>query len=44
MPAILAELKALGFSGPASIEYEHNWEKSLPEVTACIDFIKAWKP
>lgn len=44
MPAILAELKAQGFSGPASIEYEHNWENSLPEVTQCIDFIKAWKP
>jgi len=44
MPAILAELKAQGFSGPASIEYEHNWENSLPEVTSCIEFIKAWRP
>jgi sugar phosphate isomerase/epimerase len=44
MPAILAELKAQGFSGPASIEYEHNWDNSLPEVTKCIDYIKAWKP
>lgn len=44
MPAILAELKAQGFSGPASIEYEHNWENSLPEVKQCIDFVKAWKP
>lgn len=44
MPAILAELKAQGFTGPASIEYEHNWENSLPEVKQCIDFVKAWKP
>jgi len=41
MPAILDELKAQGFSGPASIEYEHNWENSLPEVTRCIDYLKA---
>jgi sugar phosphate isomerase/epimerase len=44
MPALLAELKAQGFDGPASIEYEHNWENSLPEVTQCIGFVKAWKP
>lgn len=44
MGAILAELSAQGFEGPASIEYEHNWENSLPEVKACIDYVKAWKP
>lgn len=41
---ILAELKAQGFNGNISIEYEYNWENSLPEVTQCIDFVKAWKP
>lgn len=41
--AILAEFQAQGFDGPISIEYEHNWENSLPEVTQCIDFVKAWK-
>lgn len=42
--AILAEFKAQGFNGPISIEYEYNWENSLPEVTQCVDFVKAWKP
>jgi hypothetical protein len=28
--------------GPVSIEYEYNWEKSLPEITACINFVKGW--
>ena len=40
---ILKELKAQGFEGPISIEYEHKWEESLPDVTACIDYVKAWK-
>lgn len=44
MPALLAELKAQGFDGPASIEYEHNWTSSLPEVAQCVEFVKAWKP
>ncbi len=44
MSALLAELKSQGFDGPASIEYEHNWENSLPEVTKCVEFVKAWKP
>jgi sugar phosphate isomerase/epimerase len=41
---ILAEFKAQGFDGPISVEYEHKWEESLPDVTACIAFVKAWKP
>ncbi|NLT71056.1 MAG: sugar phosphate isomerase/epimerase [Verrucomicrobiaceae bacterium] len=40
MDAILDELAAQGFSGPASIEYEHNWENSLPEVTRCVEYLK----
>ncbi|HRQ89960.1 MAG TPA: sugar phosphate isomerase/epimerase [Bacteroidia bacterium] len=44
MVGILAELKAQGFDGPLSIEYEHNWENSLPEVRACVEYVKAWKP
>ena len=38
---ILDELKAQGFQGNISIEYEFNWDNSLPEVTQCIDFVKA---
>lgn len=41
--AVLAEFARQKMDGPVSIEYEHNWEKSLPEITACIDFVKAWK-
>jgi sugar phosphate isomerase/epimerase len=29
-----------GFDGPIHIEYEHNWENSVPEVKQCIDFIR----
>ena len=41
---VLAELKEQGFDGNISIEYEHNWENSLPEVKQCIDFVRNWKP
>ncbi len=41
---ILTEFQAQGFDGPISIEYEHKWEESLPDVTACIDFVRSWKP
>lgn len=41
---ILAEYKAQGMDGPVSIEYEHNWEKSLPEITDCVNFVKKWNP
>jgi len=36
----LDELKAQGFVGNISIEYEYNWDNSLPEVTQCIEFVK----
>ncbi|MBK9138050.1 MAG: sugar phosphate isomerase/epimerase [Verrucomicrobia bacterium] len=39
---VLDELKAQGFAGNISIEYEHNWDNSVPEVTQCIDFVKAY--
>ena len=41
---VLAELRAQGFDGNISIEYEHNWENSLPEVKQCVDFVREWKP
>ena len=40
---VLAELKEQGFDGNISIEYEHNWENSLPEVKQCVDFVRNWK-
>ncbi len=38
----LDELKAQGFSGNISIEYEYNWDNSVPDVTKCIDFVRAY--
>ena len=43
MALVLAELKKQGFEGNISIEYEINWEHSVPEVTQCISFIKNHK-
>ena len=34
------ELRAQGFTGNCSIEYEINWDKSLPDVTQCIDYLR----
>lgn len=41
---ILAELKAQGFEGNISVEYEYNWDNSLPEVKKCVEFVRDWKP
>lgn len=41
--ACLDELKAQKFAGNISIEYEYNWDNSVPEVTQCIDFVKKYK-
>ena len=42
VPAILEELKKQGFTGNISIEYEHNWENSVPEVAQCIGFVRGY--
>lgn len=39
----LDELKKQGFAGNISVEYEHNWTASVPEITQCIDFVKSHK-
>lgn len=38
---MLEELQAQGFKGNISIEYETNWEHSLPDVAQCIGFVRA---
>jgi sugar phosphate isomerase/epimerase len=38
---VLTELHRQGFHGVFSIEYEHNWDNSLPDVTACARFFQA---
>jgi len=42
VPGILEELKAQGFDGNISVEYEFNWEHSLPEVSQCIGFVRGY--
>ena len=39
---VLDELKAQGFVGPISVEYEFNWETNVPEIKQCIDFVRAY--
>ena len=36
--AILKELKRQNFKGLFSIEYEYNWDNSLPDIKQCIDY------
>jgi len=38
--AILTELARQRFRGSFSIEYEHNWEDSVPEIQKCVDYFK----
>jgi sugar phosphate isomerase/epimerase len=42
IPAILNELKAQGFTGNLSIEYEYHWETSVPEVAQCVGFVRGY--
>ena len=37
---VLAELHAQGFNGNICVEYEYNWQKSLPEVAQCIGYVR----
>lgn len=37
---ILDELKAQGFQGNISIEYEADWENNVPGITKCIEFVR----
>lgn len=40
--ACLDELAAQSFAGNISIEYEHNWDNSVPEVGQCIGFVRGY--
>jgi sugar phosphate isomerase/epimerase len=39
---MLDELKKQGFEGNISLEYENNWDHSVPDVAQCIGFIRGW--
>lgn len=40
LAAVLQELHQQKFQGVFSIEYEYNWENSLPEVRRCVEYFK----
>jgi sugar phosphate isomerase/epimerase len=42
MPGVLDELRRQEFSGNISIEYEHNWDDSIPDIAASIGFIRGY--
>jgi sugar phosphate isomerase/epimerase len=42
LTGILDELRAHGFAGNVSIEYEHNWNSNLCEVAQCVGFLKGY--
>lgn len=39
---MLTELKRQGFKGNIAVEYEYNWDNSLPEVSQCIGFVRGF--
>jgi sugar phosphate isomerase/epimerase len=39
---ILDELKSQGFEGQIAIEYENNWDHSVPDVAQCIGFVRGY--
>jgi sugar phosphate isomerase/epimerase len=42
VPGILEELKRQGFEGHIAIEYEFNWDHSVPDVAQCVGFIRGY--
>ncbi len=42
MAGVLAELRRQKFEGNISIEYEYNWNNSVPEIAQCIGFVRGW--
>lgn len=40
--AILNELRRQRFDGNISIEYEYNWDNSLPEIAQCIGYVRGY--
>ena len=40
--AVLAELRRQKFDGNIAIEYEYNWDHSVPDIAQCIGFVRGW--
>ena len=43
VPAVLNAFAATGFYGPIDVEWEKDWLTSLPDVTACLTWLKNFK-
>ena len=37
---MLAEIQRQGLRAVFSVEYEHNWDKSFPEIAKCVEFFE----
>lgn len=44
IPAVLNLFAEQGFMGPLDVEWEKDWETSLPDVTKCLEFVRTFKP
>jgi sugar phosphate isomerase/epimerase len=44
VPAVLNLFAEQGFWGPIDVEWEKDWETSLPDVTKCLEWLKSFKP
>ncbi len=44
IPAVLNLFAEQGFLGPLDVEWEKDWETSLPDVTKCLEWLKNFKP
>jgi sugar phosphate isomerase/epimerase len=42
IPGILDELKRQNFQGNISIEFEYNWDHSVPDVAQCVGFVRGY--
>jgi sugar phosphate isomerase/epimerase len=42
MKAVLDTFGKIGFGGPASIEYEYNWDNSVIDVASCVGFVRGY--
>jgi sugar phosphate isomerase/epimerase len=39
---LLAELRRQHFDGHITIEYEWNWDDSVPDIAQCLGFVRGW--
>lgn len=42
IPGVLDELHAQKFQGNISVEFEYNWDHSMPDVAQCIAFVRGY--